>query len=73
MIAWIETWLRIEIDGTFTTREWVIVGLLGLLALLIVVWISARIISGKKARKNSIFMKKKNRYKSRLGKKNIKY
>ena len=76
MIEFAENYLKIEADGNLTMREFLICAALLVLALLIVA-IVISIIKGIMTRtyqkKHSIFRNKKNKYKSRLGKKNIKY
>ena len=63
----------VEVDGILTVKEGVMAGAAALLALLLVFFIVHKILERSYIRKTSIFRVKKNKYKSRLGKKNIKY
>jgi hypothetical protein len=63
----------VEVDGILTVKEGIMAGAAALLALLLVFFIVHKILERSYIRKTSIFRVKKNKYKSRLGKKNIKY
>lgn len=76
MIKFAENYMGVVADGNLTVREGLICGLLAVLALLLIVgavMIIRSAVTHRKQKKNSIFRNKKNKYKSRLGKKNIKY
>lgn len=68
-----EKYLGEIMNGTFTSRELLIAGGAVLLAVLLAVWVIKKIAERSHIKKTSIFRVKKNKYKSRLGKKNIKY
>ena len=61
------------LDGVWSMKEGLMAGAAALAALLLVFFIVRKILERNYIRKNSIFRVKKNKYKSRLGKKNIKY
>ncbi len=73
MIGFAEKYLGFHADGTLTGREGIVAAVLALAALLAVFFVVAKILERIHIRKTSIFRVKKNKYKSRLGKKNIKY
>lgn len=73
MTGFAEKYLGFQTDGTLTMKEGMIAAALALAVLLAVFFIVAKILERIHIRKTSIFRVKKNKYKSRLGKKNIKY
>ena len=73
MIGCAEKYLGFQADGTLTGKEGMIAAVLALAVLLVVFFAVAKILERIHIRKTSIFRVKKNKYKSRLGKKNIKY
>jgi hypothetical protein len=73
MIGFAEKYLGFQADGTLTGKEGMIAAVLALAVLLVVFFAVAKILERIHIRKTSIFRVKKNKYKSRLGKKNIKY
>ena len=68
-----ETYLGVSVDGVWSLKEGLMAGAAALAALLLVFFVVQKILERNYIRKNSIFRVKKNKYKSRLGKKNIKY
>ncbi len=60
-------------DGILSVKEGLIAAAVAVVLLLAVIFVVLRIIERSHIRKTSIFRVKKNKYKSRLGKKNIKY
>lgn len=76
MIEFLETYLKIDFDGQLTVREGLFAAILVVFCLLLLAVLGNIIknaILRSRQKKNAIFSNKKNRYKSRLGKKNIKY
>lgn len=73
MIGFAEKYLEIQMDGTLTMKEGIFAAALALAVLLAVCFVTAKILERIHIRKTSIFRVKKNKYKSRLGKKKIKY
>ena len=69
MIGFAEKYLGFQADGTLTGKEGMIAAVLALAVFFAV----AKILERIHIRKTSIFRVKKNKYKSRLGKKNIKF
>lgn len=68
-----EKYLGITVDGVMSLKEGVMAGAAALAVLFLVFFVVRKILERNYIRKNSIFRVKKNKYKSRLGKKNIKY
>ena len=52
-------------------RMWILGG--GAAVLVLAAWLIRKLVLRRQRRKNAIFSNSKNKYKSRLGKKNIKY
>lgn len=73
MIGFAEKYLGFQADGILTMKEGAVTAVLALTALLAVFLLVGKILERRHIRKTSIFRVKKNKYKSRLGKKNIKY
>ena len=63
--------LGIEADGILTVREGLLMA--AVLVLLLLVILVRGLVQRAERRKHAIFSNSKNKYKSRLGKKNIKY
>ena len=60
-------------DGLLSGKESIIVAGAAIVLLLALIFLVFRLAERNQIRKTSIFRVKKNKYKSRLGKKNIKY
>lgn len=73
MTSFAEKYLGFQADGILTMKEGLIMAGAALAALLAVFFVVVKILERIHIRKTSIFRVKKNKYKSRLGKKNIKY
>ncbi|MBQ8563656.1 MAG: hypothetical protein IJ443_07185 [Firmicutes bacterium] len=73
MIGFAEKYLGMQLDGIFTWKEGIIAAVLAMVVLLAVFFVVRKILERSHIRKTSIFRVKKNKYKSRLGKNNIKY
>lgn len=73
MIGFAERYLGFQVDGVLTLKEGIIAAVLALAVLLAVFLVVTKILERIHIRRTSIFRVKKNKYKSRLGKKNIKY
>lgn len=65
--------LGIAADGVLTMREGLLIAATAVLVLLLLVMLVRGLVQRAKRRKHAIFSNSKNKYKSRLGKKNIKY
>lgn len=65
--------LGIAADGVLTVREGLLIAAAAVLVLLLLVILVRGLVQRAKRRKHAIFSNSKNKYKSRLGKKNIKY
>ena len=65
--------LGIEADGILTVREGLLMAAAAVLVLLLLVILVRGLVQRAERRKHAIFSNSKNKYKSRLGKKNIKY
>jgi len=73
MVTFLETYLGICPDGVWTVKEGIFAGAAGLVVLLVAAGIIRGLVSRRQRKKYAIFSNTKNKYKSRLGKKNIKY
>ena len=76
MKEFLETYLKISFDGQLTVREGLFAAIFLVICLLVLAIIGNLIknaVIRSRQKKKAIFSNKKNRYKSRLGKKNIKY
>lgn len=60
-------------DGVLSAKEGLAAAAAVLLVVLAVIFLLLRLVERNHIRKTSIFRVKKNKYKSRLGKKNVKY
>ena len=65
--------LDMNVDGTLSLKEGLLAAGLAAAVILAAVFVVLRLLERSHIRKTSIFRVKKNKYKSRLGKKNIKY
>ena len=65
--------LGIAADGILTVREGLLMAAAAVLVLLLLVILVRGLVQRAERRKHAIFSNSKNKYKSRLGKKNIKY
>ncbi|MGN0713876.1 MAG: hypothetical protein ACI4LJ_08825 [Anaerovoracaceae bacterium] len=65
--------LGIAADGVLTMREGLLMAAAAVLVLLLLVTLIRGLMHRAERRKHAIFSNSKNKYKSRLGKKNIKY
>lgn len=76
MAGFLEKYLGILFDGEVTVKEGLFIAI-GIMVVLIFLTVLINSIIGivnrSKRKKTAIFSNKKNKYKSRLGKKNIKY
>ncbi|MCI6011267.1 MAG: hypothetical protein PUK54_07940 [Firmicutes bacterium] len=65
--------IGIQIDGVWSVQEGLLCAAAAVLAVLILVVVIKRLTERAERRKHAIFSNSRNKYKSRLGKKNIKY
>lgn len=65
--------LDMNVDGTLSLKEGLLAAGLALAVIFAVIFVVHKSLERSHIRKTSIFRVKKNKYKSRLGKKNIKY
>ncbi len=75
-LAWLERYLGVVIDGEWTLKEGLIAAIVVVLCLLLLAILFNLIrdaVIRSRRKKDAIFSNQKNRYKSRLGKKKIKY
>jgi len=73
MAEFAEKYLGMNIDGTLSLKEGLVIAGLVIVLLLALFLVIHKLTERSHIRKTSIFRVKKNKYKSRLGKKNIKY
>lgn len=76
MTVFLEQYLGIVFDGELTVREGLIIAIVAVLILLVLAVMINAIrakIARSRRKKDAIFSNQKNKYKSRLGKKHIKY
>ncbi len=73
MAEFAEKYLGMNMDGMLTLKEGLIAAGLVIVLLLALFLVVRGLAERSHIRKTSIFRVKKNKYKSRLGKKNIKY
>ena len=69
----LKTYLEVNFDGQLTVREGLLAAIFAVICLLLIAIIGNLIKNAAiraRQKKNAIFSNKKNRYKSRLGKKN---
>ena len=73
MADFLKNILDMNVDGTLSLKEGLLAAGLVLAVIFAVIFVVHKSLERSHIRKTSIFRVKKNKYKSRLGKKNIKY